>query len=58
MRITINTTQELCEEEKQAKAHPYAQLDSEANELYDMLVDIQQDDPEYNDILQIFGDKK
>ena len=58
MKITMNTTQELVEEEKRAKTYPYAQLDSEANELYSILVDIQQKDPDYNDILQIFGDRK
>ena len=54
----MNTTQELVEEEKRAKTYPYAHLDSEANELYGLLVDIQQQDPDYNDILQILGDRK
>ena len=58
MRITMNTTQELIEEEKRAKTYPYAHLDSEANELYGLLVDIQQQDLDYNDILQILGDRK
>jgi len=40
MRITINTTQELVEEEKRAKTYPYALLDSEANELYGLLLEI------------------
>ena len=58
MRITMITTQELVDEEKRAKTYPYAHLDLEANELYSMLVNIQQQDPDYNDILQIFGDRK
>ena len=54
----MTTTLELIEEEKRAKSNPFAALDAEAQELYVLLIEIQKLDPEYNDILQVFGDRK
>ena len=47
----MTTTQDLVDQEKQAHIYPYSQLDAETSEQYNLLVELQRMDAEYNTIL-------
>ena len=49
--IRINMTEKLLEEERQAYLSPNATIYEEANEQYNLLVELQYTDEQYNEVL-------